>query len=249
MGQGRSRQYPSNADLTGGTYEFEMDEPPGVASGTANSGSESTIRNTFAIRRGQIDNIFKKMESNLKMYMLYDNFDSKNEVILVDLKKKAKNQEDELKKTIESRDKLMAEFQTKRDNTIEFQSKDKNTEIINTLLFFILLGTIIFIIYKLYTYPMDKTNNNNNNGINLNKLLDLESTNLNNLSEEDLNNLEKAFNTKINQLENNINNVNNSIKSNNNKSNSSKLNSQSNSNSINNITNSNIKKRNKLTLN
>ena len=109
-----------------------------MASGTAGGVEQQVTRNTFAIRRAQIDNLFKKMKSNLKMYMLYDNFDSKNEVILVDLKKKAKNQEEKLKQILESRDKLMAEFQTKQDDTSEFKSKDKNTEIINTILFLIL---------------------------------------------------------------------------------------------------------------
>ena len=247
MGQGSSRQYPNNVIISEGSYSFTVDDLQEVASGTVNGGGQRVTRDTLAIRRAQIDNLFKKMRSNLKMYMLYDNFDSKNEVILVDLKKKAKNQEEELKQILESRDKLMAEFQTKKENTNEFKSKDKNTETINTILFLILIGSIIFIIYKLYNYPTDKLNNNN--GVDLNKLLDLEGSNLNNLSEEELNNLEKAFDAKLNLLENNINNVNNSLKASN-KSNSNKLNSsKSNSNSVNNITNSNIKKRNKLTLN
>ena len=185
------------------------------------------------------------MKSNLEMYMLYDNYDSKNKVILIDLKKKASNQDDELKKILESRDKLMAEFQTKSDNTELYKSKDSTTETLNTILFLILIGTIIFILYKIYTYPIDASNNNN--GVDLNKLLDLDSADLNNLSENDLNNLEKAFDAKINQLETSINNT---SASNTASANSAKnsVNLSSSNNSVNNITNSNIKKRNKLTL-
>ena len=244
MGQGSSRNYPTPYDFSQGTYTFTLDPPPRTAGGSVGSGdSDSDI--TTALRKGQIENLYGKMRNNLKMYMLYDNFDSKNKVILLDLKKKAKNQEEELKKILESRDKLKVEFQTKHDDTNEFKSKDKTTENINILLFLILLGTIIFIIYKIYTYPMDKTNTNNN-GVNLDKLLDLESADLNNLSEADLNNLKKAFDAKINKLENNINNISASNKSSNKNSNSIK---NSSNNSVNNITNSNIKKRNKLTLN
>lgn len=249
MGQTTSRNYPDQPNIVDGTFTFTPPEPP-VQQASAVPGEAEVNRQNFnAMRKKQIKNLFKKMESNLEMYMLYDNYDSKNEVILIDLKKKATNQTQELKTILESRDKLMAEFQTKRDNTDLYKSKDSNTEIINTLLFLVLLGTIVFIIYKIYTYPVDSSNNNN--GIDLNKLLDLESNDLNNLSENDLNNLEKAFDAKINQLETSINNVSTSNKSNNASTNNSLKNSIniSSNNSVNNITNSNIKKRNKLTLN
>jgi hypothetical protein len=246
MGQGTSRHYPAESDLSSGEYTFTSDPPPLIVDGAPGSIS-SAKQNLFGNKKKQVINVFKKMESNLKMYMLYDNYDSKNEVILLDLKKKAKNQEEELKLILESRDKLMAEFQSKRDDTDEYKSKDYTTEVINTILFLVLLGTIIFIIYKLYTYPTDEKNNN---GVNINNLLDLESADLNNLSEEDLNSLEKAFDAKINNLENNIN-VNSSNKSNNSSKNSlnNSIKNNSSSNSVNNITNTNIKKRNKLTLN
>lgn len=240
MGQTTSRQYPDQLDVVSGTYGFT--EPVTPAAALAVPGSNANTQNFFALRKKQIQTLFKKMKSNLEMYMLYDNYDSKNKVILIDLKKKAENQEKELKKTLESRDKLMAEFQTTKDNTELYKSKDSNTEIINTILFLLLIGTIVFIIYKIYTYPMDSKNNNNNNSVNINNLIDLNSSNLNNLSENDLNQLEKAFDTKINQLETSINNINNSNSANNSLKNTI-------SNSVNNITNTNLKKRNKLTLN
>ena len=245
MGQGSSRNYPQDSSLSEGTYTLNIPEAPPPSGGSVGSSVSDGNDMTLALRKDQINGLYNKMRSNLKMYMLYDNFDSKNKVILSDLKKKTKNQEEELKNILESRDKLKVEFQTKHDDTKELTSKDKTTENINTLLFLILLGTIIFIIYKIYTYPMDQ-NNTTNNGVNLNKLLDLETADLNNLSEADLNNLAKAFDTKINLLENNINNINKSNKNSNKSTNSIK---NSTSNSVNNITNSNIKKRNKLTLN
>ena len=244
MGQSTSRNYPAQPNIAEGSYTFTAPQPPVQVSAVPGAADE-TSQNFYAQRKKQITSLFKKMKSNLEMYMLYDNYDSKNEVILIDLKKKSEKQKEELKKIIESRDKLMAEFQTKRDNTDSFKSKDSKNEIVNTILFLILIATIVFIIYKIYTYPLDTQNNNN--GIDLNKLLDLESADLNNLSENDLNNLEKAFDAKINQLETSINN---SAKSNNISVSNSIKNSVNNSssNSVNNITNSNIKKRNKLTL-
>ena len=247
MGQSSSKSYPLQPNIIdGGSYSYTPPEPPAQVSAVPGA-MDVNRQNFLALREKQITTLFKKMKSNLEMYMLYDNYDSKNKVILVDLKKKATNQEAELKKILESRDKLMAEFQSKRDNTELYKSKDSRTEILNKILFLILIGTIVFIIYKIYTYPLDASNNNNE--IDLNKLLDLESTDLNNLSENDLNNLEKAFDAKINQLETSINNS--SASNNSNKSNSLKnsINNSSTNNSVNNITNSNIKKRNKLTLN
>ena len=242
MGQTTSKNYPAQIALSENSYTFSNNTP--AQSGTI-PGVDTYSNDLYAKRKKQLQNLYKKMKSNLEMYMLYDNYDSKNKVILIDLKKKASNQDDELKKILESRDKLMAEFQTKSDNTELYKSKDSTTETLNTILFLILIGTIIFILYKIYTYPIDASNNNN--GVDLNKLLDLDSADLNNLSENDLNNLEKAFDAKINQLETSINNT---SASNTASANSAKnsVNLSSSNNSVNNITNSNIKKRNKLTL-
>ena len=247
MGQTTSRNYPAQPNIVDGNYSFIPPVPPVQQSSAVPGAADVNTQNFLSLRKKQLTNLFKKMKSNLEMYMLYDNYDNKNEVILIDLKKKAKNQEEELKQIMESRDKLMAEFQTKRDNTELYKSKDSKTEIINTLLFLLLIGTIVFIIYKIYTYPLDASNNKNE--VDLNKLLDLESADLNNLSENDLNNLEKAFEAKINQIETSINNTNASNKSNNSNSLKNSVNNSSRNNSVNNITNSNIKKRNKLTLN
>ena len=246
MGQNTSRNYPEQPNIVESNFNFIPPQPP-VQVEAVPGNIETNTNNLFAKRKTQLKKLYLKMKSNLEMYMLYDNYESKNKVILIDLKKKALNQDEELKKIIESRDKLMAEFQNKRYNTKLYKSKDSKTEILNTILFLILIATIIFIIYKIYTYPLNDSNINNE--IDLNKLLDLESNDLNNLSENDLNNLEKAFDAKINQLETSINNVSASNNTNISKSMEKKINNiSSNNNSVNNITNSNIKKRNKLTL-
>ena len=253
MGLTQSRNYPSELTVEGPqAYTFTNESD---SNATGFSSNETAYKPDNDLRYKQIDSLFKKMSSNLKMYMLYDNFDTKNEVILGDLKKKATNQEKELKELVESRDKLMAEFTSKKDETNNSEEKENNMDIINYILGAILLLSIVFIIYKIYTYPLEGVNNNN---VSINKLLDLENTDLNNLSVEELNNLEKIFDAKINRLEQNINSSNN-VKSNSsnssnlsnslnlNKKKSINLNSVSN-NSVNNITNSNLKKRNKLTL-
>jgi hypothetical protein len=168
--------------------------------------------------------------------MLFDNYDTKNEAILIDLKKKSINQEEELKNLIESRDKLMAIYANKKDDNKEFDDDDKTYSIVNPVLFVILLAAIIFIIYKLYTYPVE-----DDSGINIDTLLDINNNKLNSLSTDELDNLDYIYEKKIKELERmvNQNNIPNNI------SNSS---NSSGATSVNNITESNLKKINKRIL-
>ena len=236
MGQQHSRQYPQQLDIVTDSRNYEFKQEAIIRAQNEIGFGDYSLDN-LELRKKQVSKLFDKLESNLKMYMLYDNYDTKNEVILADLKKKADNQEEELKNLLESRDKLMAYYSKKKQDTEEYNEGDRTYDILNKILFVILLAAIIFIIYKLYTYPLDAENN-----INVNTLLDINNSKLNNLSAEEIDNLDNVYDRKIKELEEMIN-------KNSNSSNSSSNNSSNNSsNSVNNLTENNIKKRNKLTL-
>jgi hypothetical protein len=234
MGQDQSRVYPEQPGLSEKNYKFEKDTP--VIRTSSDIGLGDYSLNTLDLRKKQVGKLFDKLESNLKMYMLFDNYDTKNEAILIDLKKKSINQEEELKNLIESRDKLMAIYANKKDDNKEFDDDDKTYSIVNPVLFVILLAAIIFIIYKLYTYPVE-----DDSGINIDTLLDINNNKLNSLSTDELDNLDYIYEKKIKELERmvNQNNIPNNI------SNSS---NSSGATSVNNITESNLKKINKRIL-
>jgi hypothetical protein len=237
MGQLQSRQYPKQPDL-GNAQNIDFSKEV-IFKGTSEIGFGDYSLDNFELRKKQVDKLFGRLESNLKMYMLYDNYDSKNEVILTDLKKKAKNQEGELKKLIESRDLLMAVYSNKKETSEEMGDDEKNMKLVNYVLFVILLASIVFIIYKLYTYPIDSS-------LSVNNLLNITNDNLSNLTTNELNNLDDIYEQRIQELEDLVNTTNNNIK-NTTSLNSNSLNS-SNNNSTNNITESNLKKKNKLIL-
>jgi hypothetical protein len=239
MGQLQSRQYPQQPDIITDSRNYEFDQET-IIMADNNIGFGDYSLDNFKLRKKQVGKLFNKLESNLKMYMLYDNYDTKNEVILTDLKKKTANQEEELKNLTESRDKLMAFYSNKKQETHELNESDNTFDLVNKLLFIILLALIVFVIYKLYTYPLDKQNN-----FSVNTLLDIDNSKLNNLSSNELDSLDNAYEEKIRELEKMINKNNNS---NSNKITSASNNSNTSTNSVNNLTANNIKKRNKLTL-
>jgi len=237
MGQLQSRQYPEQPDL-GNAQNIEFSKES-ILRGKSEIGFGDYSLDNFELRKKQVEKLVGQLESNLKMYMLYDNYDSKNEVILADLKKKAENQEEELKQLIESRDLLMAVYSNKKDVSEEISDDEKNMNIVNYVLFVILLAAIVFIIYKLYTYPIESS-------LSINNLLNITNDNLSNLTTNELNNLDDIYEQRIQELEDLVNKTNNNIKNATN-SNSNSINSSNNSSS-NNITESNLKKKNKLTL-
>jgi hypothetical protein len=244
MGQLQSRQYPNQPEIGDAKqYEFSQEQ---LVYATPEIGFGDYSLDNFELRKKQVEKLFGKMESNLKMYMLYDNYDTKNEVILADLKKKTDNQEDELKNLIESRDLLMAVYTNKKDDTQEMTEDEKTISIVNHILFVILLAAIVFIIYKLYTYPLESS-------LSINNLIDIDNNNLSNLSTNELNDLDDIYEQRIQELEHLVNKTNNNIKnselnSNINSNVTSTANSTANLNTSNNLTESNLKKKNKFKL-
>jgi hypothetical protein len=204
MGQEISRLYPASPNVNSHALPVNVNlvtrqSVPGR--GELEFDSESEI-DTLGIRKEQMLKLLRKLETNLNMYALYDNYQHKNDVMLIDLKKKSKIQDEELKELIESRDKLKSIFDTKRSDAKEYSTDAKTLNYTNIVLFIILIASIVFMLYKLYYYPIPEESSNNN----VSDLLDLSNNDLSDLSIEDLNKLEKEFDAKINdiQLNNNI---------------------------------------------
>lgn len=220
-------------------YQFTVD--PAAIGGSDSSDlqigptiNRSRITNYNKAKRAKATSLLKTLEANMKMYMIYDNYDTKNEVILKDLKKKAENQSLELKKLIEDRDKLKTVLDYDKTKEEKFDKSANIVKIINILLFLTIIGLIALIIYRIMTHPSLIMSKN----LTIDDLEKLDENELAQLSNSDLENLGKLINSKINNLGNNVNQVN-------------EVNSASNSNNLNNsnnITKSNLNKKNKLSL-
>ena len=234
MGNSNSRTYRQAGLGTEGSAEISIDEPTSDNLNAFSTAMEFESYQGDKAREARMGKQLGIMEANLKMYMLYDNYQVKNEVIIKDLKKKANNQEEELKALTEKRDKLKAEYDEKVDEQYDTTAEEKNIKIANIVLFIVLIALLVFMIYKIYTYENLESNN-----VDINNLIGLSDDNLANLSLNELNKLEDAFDSKINEMENNIafnnsnagnnltlNNVSNRSNNNSAKNNSAKNNSE-----------------------
>lgn len=153
-----------------------------------------------------LENNFNTMKSNLQMYLTYDNYDSKNNIILHDLKKKSENQDKKLKELTEERDKLKIILDHKKKKGTRFKFKSSLLSKINIVLLLLLIACITLIIYRIITHPYNVFTSD----MPLEELIKLSQTDLNSLSNNNLEELNKIIETKIEEL-----NVNNNIKNNN----------------------------------
>ena len=237
MGNSQSQNYynPEEIDASPNNFIIEANAATsGLALEQSPTDREARISRYNKAKRSKAENLLKKLEANMKMYMIYDNYDTKNEVILKDLKKKAENQGSELKKLIEDRDKLKTVLDYDKVKEEKFDKSANIVKIINIVLFLTIIGMIALIIYRIMTHPsllMSKS-------LTIEDLENLDESELAELSNSDLEKLGNIINSKINNLQNNTNIVNQV----------NQINSASNSNNTNNITQSNLNKKNKLSL-
>ena len=83
MGQSSSKSYPAQPNIIdGGSYTFTPPQPPVQVSAVPGA-MDVNRQNFYAQEKNNSQPSLKKMKSNLEMYMLYDNYDSKNKVILL----------------------------------------------------------------------------------------------------------------------------------------------------------------------
>ena len=170
---------------------------------------------------------FSRLEANMKMYMIYDNYDSKNKVILSDLKKKEINQSKELKQLNEDRDKLKGVLDYDKTKASKYVQGSKRIRNLNIFLLILLIACIVLIIYRILTHPYGLIDIKN---ILVEDLEQITGDDLNKLSVSQLDDLDNILEQKIEELEM-INNNYNTM----------------NSNSVN-ITRSNLDKKAKFTL-
>lgn len=237
MGNNQSQSYDNGGTVRDGAYDFtiSIDDAKTLYLGNMSPSSEQDqIINYVKAKEAKAKNLLKSLDANMKMYMIYDNYDTKNEVILKDLKKKAENQETELKSLTEDRDKLKSVLDYDKTNKEKYDKSGNIIKIINILLFLTIVGLIALIIYRIMTHPSLLMSKN----LTIEDLENLDENEIAQLSNSDLEKLGTIINSKINNLGNGVNQVNEV----------NQVNSVSNSNYSNNITKSNLNKKNKLSL-
>jgi len=90
----------------------------------------------------------KKLETALKLHLLFDNYENKNSVIIIDLDKKLVNQQKELKELKESNHKIKQLIEFDKDNIDQTSSTKKTIKYMTLGLSISLLVIIILILIK-----------------------------------------------------------------------------------------------------
>jgi hypothetical protein len=93
-----------------------------------------------------ISNNLEKIKASMDMYLLYDNYNLKNNVIIKDLKKKLQNQNAEVKTDDEQIDKLKFNINNLKENI------ETNKSIKLYLLIVIILALLLIIIFSVLLY-------------------------------------------------------------------------------------------------
>ena len=135
-------------------YLLEKDELESEDSGTNRfinlNDSNKNIESYF-------DDQLKKLDTTLKLSLLFDNYENKNSVIINDLNKKYKNQNKEIKHLVENKDKIKNIIQIYREKIDTNLSIKKRLHIINIIIaIIIILMSIVIIKFKYGDLIADK---------------------------------------------------------------------------------------------
>ena len=110
------------------------------------------LQRSLATKKNIVRSHFKalqeKLESTLKMHLLFDNYENKNSVIIKDLDKKLIIQQKELKDLKESNSKIRQLIDYDRENIDKNSSNKKIVFAINIILTLSLMTLIILILKK-----------------------------------------------------------------------------------------------------
>ena len=101
-----------------------------------------------SIVKSHFKQLQQKLETALKLHLLFDNYETKNGVIITDLDKKLTNQQKELKDLKESNDKIRQLIDYDRENIDKNSSNKKIVKIANIILSISLLIVILLILKK-----------------------------------------------------------------------------------------------------
>jgi hypothetical protein len=119
-------------------------------------GSEVMLVNKSDIKvvEKHFKNQMELLSSYLNMYLLFDGYDNKNNVVIKDLEKKLNNQKKELKELYESRDKLRSNIDYAHLKLNESDDKKKILTILIIIFCISLPIILIFIINELRHYTV-----------------------------------------------------------------------------------------------
>ena len=150
MGASQSINYPTENDIVNIFRETDevtiLEDPKGFSESSTDSDIDIQLKRNDLIQR-YLNNLNKRLETSLKIYLMLDNYDNKNEIIIRDLDKKYKIQNEEIKSLYENKDKIKSIIENKRKSTNK-NLKNKNVLNLVNILLIITLITIISIIVK-----------------------------------------------------------------------------------------------------
>lgn len=110
------------------------------------------LQRSLAAKKSIVESHFKqlqqKLDTALKLHLLFDNYETKNGVIITDLDKKLTNQQKELKDLKESNDKIRQLIDYDKGNIQETTNQKKIVKIANIILSISLLIVILLILNK-----------------------------------------------------------------------------------------------------
>ena len=110
------------------------------------------LQRSLATKKNIVKSHFKalqeKLETALKLHLLFDNYETKNSVIITDLDKKLVNQQKELKELKESNSKIKQVIEFDKDNIDQTSSNKKTIKYLTLGLSLSLIVIIILILKK-----------------------------------------------------------------------------------------------------
>ena len=179
-------------------------ETPGAAAvASAVAVADAAAVKDVANLRKELNSTFDRLKSNFEMYMLYDNYDKKNNTLIQQLKKKVDNQNKELKQLIEDRDKLKTLLENDITTNTSYH-KNKNILIgLNIILFIIFVILIVAIIYRILTYPHTDLDFKLIDDKLLKRLIGIKDSDLQKFSNNELKKLNSIVESKIDEIKHN----------------------------------------------
>jgi hypothetical protein len=157
MGAAQSVNYPgeqsSNAsDNNLPIINLRETPMPTFQRGSMAANTSLQLQRALATKKNIVKSHFnalqKKLETALKLHLLFDNYENKNSVIIIDLDKKLVNQQKELKELKESNHKIKQLIEFDKDNIDQTSSTKKTIKYMTLGLSISLLVIIILILIK-----------------------------------------------------------------------------------------------------
>lgn len=157
MGAAQSVNYPKEESSTVTDNNLPIinlrETPmPTFQRGAMAANTSLQLQRSLATKKNIVKSHFKalqeKLETTLKLHLLFDNYETKNSVIITDLDKKLVNQQKELKELKESNSKIKQVIEFDKDNIDQTSSNKKTIKYLTLGLSLSLIVIIILILKK-----------------------------------------------------------------------------------------------------